>query len=79
MRIMVTSIVAVVVLAVAAGLILAIIQKPTYEARALPTVRIDDPGHNLVGSDWSGLYKSLTPKPTSQAPTAHQIGAASPE
>jgi hypothetical protein len=58
MRIIVTSMVVAVLLASAAGAVLSTAQKPVYQGRAMPTVRIDDPGENLVGPDWSGLYKT---------------------
>jgi uncharacterized protein involved in exopolysaccharide biosynthesis len=58
MRIIVASIVAALLLAAGAGLVLSRTQRPTYQARAMPTVRIDDPGENLVGRDWSGLNGS---------------------
>jgi hypothetical protein len=57
MRIIVTSILAAVVLAIGAGLILHRMQKPVYQVDAMSTVRISDPGTNLVGPDWSGLPK----------------------
>jgi hypothetical protein len=57
MKIIVTAVVASFLLAVGVGLILSAAQKPVYEVQAFPTVRIDDPGHNLVGPDWSGLYR----------------------
>jgi uncharacterized protein involved in exopolysaccharide biosynthesis len=58
MRIIVTSIIAAVLLAVGAGAVLSSAQKPVYQTRAMPSVRIDDPGNNLVGLDWSGLPKA---------------------
>jgi hypothetical protein len=57
-RVIVTSILAAVLLALGAGVLLSLSQKPVYQAEAPPSVRIGDPGHNLVGPDWSGLYKS---------------------
>ena len=63
MRIIVTSIIAAVLLAVSAGAALSTAQKPVYQTRAMPSVRIDDPGNNLVGADWSGLPKA-TPNGT---------------
>jgi uncharacterized protein involved in exopolysaccharide biosynthesis len=79
MRIILASIMAVILLAVAAGLIFARTQKLVYEARALPTVRIDDdPGHNLVGPDWSGLPTSSAPEQASHV-TRRELGAATPE
>ena len=29
-------------------------QEPVYSAQPGPGVRVGDPGHNLVGQDWSG-------------------------
>lgn len=55
MGILVTSIIAAILLAVSAGLVLSTSQRPAYEAQVLPAVRLDDPGHNLVGRDWSGV------------------------
>jgi hypothetical protein len=55
MGILVISIIAAILLAVSAGLVLSTSQRPAYEARVLPTVRLDDPGHNLVGRDWTGI------------------------
>jgi hypothetical protein len=57
MQIIVTSIVVALLLAAGAGLVLSGTQKPTYQARVMPSVRIDDPGENLVGPDWSGLSR----------------------
>ena len=55
MGILVTSIIAAVLLAVGAGLVLSTSQRPVYEVQSLPAVRLDDPGHNLVGRDWTGI------------------------
>jgi hypothetical protein len=58
MPIILTSSIVAVLLAVSVGLALTRMQQPAYVAKAMPeTVRIDDPGHNLVGPDWSGLNK----------------------
>jgi uncharacterized protein involved in exopolysaccharide biosynthesis len=57
MSTIVTSIVAAFALAVGAGVVFCKMQKPVYVAEAAPSVRISDPGDNLVGADWSGLYK----------------------
>jgi uncharacterized protein involved in exopolysaccharide biosynthesis len=57
MKIIVTAIVASFLLAGGVGLILSATQKPVYQVQAFPTVRLDDPGHNLVGPDWSGLNR----------------------
>jgi hypothetical protein len=58
MKIIVTAIVASFLLAAGAGLILSAMQKPVYEVHSFPSVRLDDPGHNLVGPDWSGLNRA---------------------
>jgi hypothetical protein len=58
MKIVLTSIVVAVLLAAGVGYLLSTMQKPVYEARAAPSVRIGDPGHNLVGPDWSGLNRT---------------------
>jgi hypothetical protein len=42
------------VLAVVAGLGLHSMQKPVYVSQPMPSVRVGDPGHNLVGPSWSG-------------------------
>jgi hypothetical protein len=57
MKIIVTAVVVSFLLAAGVGLILSAMQKPVYEVQAFPTVRLDDPGHNLVGPDWSGLNR----------------------
>jgi hypothetical protein len=58
MKIIVMSIVVALLLAAGAGLILSVAQKPVYEVYASPSVRLGDPGHNLVGPDWSGLNRA---------------------
>jgi hypothetical protein len=58
MKIIMTSIVAAVLLAAGVGLIFSMTQKAVYEVQAFPSVRLDDPGHNLVGPDWSGLNRA---------------------
>lgn len=58
MRVILTSIVVAVLIAVAAGLVMGSGQKAIYQAQEMPAVRIGDPGHNLVGPDWSGLHSS---------------------
>jgi hypothetical protein len=45
---------AAVVLAVGAGYVLRSYQEPAYERYTTPSVRVGDPGENLVGRDWSG-------------------------
>jgi hypothetical protein len=62
MRILVTSIVVAVLLAAGAGLILSTMQRPVYEVQAGPSVRLDDPGYNLVGPGWNGLGRANEPE-----------------
>ena len=45
---------AAVVLAVGAGFVLRSYQEPAYERYTTQSVRVGDPGENLVGADWSG-------------------------
>ncbi|WP_187144392.1 hypothetical protein [Microvirga massiliensis] len=49
MRIMILSILTAIVLALAAASVLSSMQQPAYEAYATSSVRIGDPGDNLVG------------------------------
>lgn len=57
MKIIVTSIVASVILAVAASFLLGEAQRPAYEAFATGSTRVGNPGDNLVGRTWSGLNR----------------------
>jgi hypothetical protein len=43
-----------VVLAIIVSLVLGTRQRTAYESFATDSVRVGDPGHNLVGPDWSG-------------------------
>jgi hypothetical protein len=52
-----------VVLAVFSGLTLYSMQKPVYQSQPMPSVRVGDPGHNLVGPSWSG---NPSPRKTSE-------------
>jgi hypothetical protein len=54
MPVILASIALAVVLAVISGLALYSMQKPVYESQPMPSVRVGDPGHNLVGPSWSG-------------------------
>jgi hypothetical protein len=63
MKIIVTAIMVSLLLAAGAGLILSTMQKPVYEVHSFPSVRLDDPGHNLVGPDWSGLNRANETNP----------------
>ena len=43
-----------VVIAIIVSLVLGTQQRTAYESFATEGVRVGDPGHNLVGPDWSG-------------------------
>ena len=47
-----------IVISLAMGYVLYASERPVYRTDAAPSVRIDHPGDNLVGPDWSGLYKT---------------------
>lgn len=57
MPVIIGSIVLAGILAAGAGYVLLRSQEPVYEAQPLPSVRVGNPGYNLVGPDWSGLNK----------------------
>jgi hypothetical protein len=48
-------------IAVIAGFVLAEVQKPSFEAYTTPSVRIGDPGENLVGPNWTRGQKADEP------------------
>ena len=55
MKIVLASIAAALVLAIGASVVLNESQRPAYEAYSSPSgARVGDPGHNLVGPNWSG-------------------------
>lgn len=54
MPVILASIALAAVLAVVAGLGLYSMQEPVYQSQPMPSVRVGDPGHNLVGPNWSG-------------------------
>ena len=54
MKVILASIVIAIVLGGAAALVLNTTQRPAYEAYSTSGVRVGDPGHNLVGENWSG-------------------------
>lgn len=54
MRVFFSGLVAAIVLGVAAGVILRGAQDPVYESYSSSSVRIGEPGDNLVGRSWSG-------------------------
>jgi hypothetical protein len=73
MPVILASIALAAVLAVIAGLGLYSMQEPVYQSQPMPSVRVGDPGHNLVGSNWSGNPPAprdaeRTANPTSREP-----------
>ena len=70
MRVLLSGIgVALVVGLVAAG-ILSVVQTPSHEVHSSTSVRVGEPGHNLVGEQWSGNPDRPARDPSlSQAPT----------
>jgi uncharacterized protein involved in exopolysaccharide biosynthesis len=60
MRVIFSAILTSIALGVVAGLVFSVAQTPVYEAQPRSGVRVGDPGHNLVGPEWSGLYPTDT-------------------
>ena len=54
LRMVVLEVIGAVVLAILVSLVLGTQQRTAYESFATEGVRVGDPGHNLVGPDWSG-------------------------
>ena len=54
MPVILASIALAMVLAVVSGLGLFSMQRPVYQSQPMQSVRVGDPGHNLVGPNWSG-------------------------
>jgi hypothetical protein len=54
MKMVVLGVVVAIVLAGLVSLVLGTRQRTAYESFATESVRVGDPGHNLVGPDWSG-------------------------
>jgi hypothetical protein len=54
MKVILGAVVIAIVLGVAAAFILESTQTPAYEAYSTSGTRVGDPGHNLVGPNWSG-------------------------
>jgi hypothetical protein len=58
MGVLVAGIVAAVALAVVAAVVLRSAQNPVYEVYSTSSVRIGEPGSNLVGPEWTGNPKA---------------------
>jgi hypothetical protein len=56
-KVILSSIVASVLLAVVASFLLGEAQEPAYQAFATSSTRVGNPGDNLVGSTWNGLNR----------------------
>jgi hypothetical protein len=54
MKAFLLSVAVAIVLGAAAAAILDATQQRAYEAYATSAARVSDPGHNLVGREWSG-------------------------
>jgi hypothetical protein len=54
MKVILTSLLIALVIGVAASLILTPQHRPAYEVYSTESVRVGDPGNNLVGENWSG-------------------------
>ncbi|HEY7386307.1 MAG TPA: hypothetical protein VH743_21820 [Beijerinckiaceae bacterium] len=54
MKVIFVSLAAAIVLAVGAALILNTTQRPAYEVYTGAGADVRDPGHNLVGENWTG-------------------------
>ena len=54
MRMILTGIVVAIVIAIGAGYVLRSGQEPSWQAFSSDSTRVGDPGHNLVGQNWSG-------------------------
>jgi hypothetical protein len=74
MRVIVSGIVVAIVLAALAGIAYDAAQKPVYELQPMPSVRVGDPGSNLVGQGWSG---NPGPSPSDSAESNKRTGGSS--
>ncbi|MDQ6437670.1 hypothetical protein RB623_26770 [Mesorhizobium sp. LHD-90] len=54
MRMILTGIVVAAVIAIGAGYLLQARQEPAWQAFSTESTRVGDPGHNLVGQNWTG-------------------------
>jgi hypothetical protein len=54
MKVILGAILVAIVLGVGAALILNTTQKPAYEVYSTSGASVRDPGHNLVGENWTG-------------------------
>jgi hypothetical protein len=54
MKMIFASVLIAIVIGVAAAFILNTVQRPAYEVYSTSSTRVGEPGHNLVGENWSG-------------------------
>jgi hypothetical protein len=54
MKVIFASVLIAIVIGVAAAFILNTAQRPAYEVYSTSSTRVGEPGHNLVGENWSG-------------------------
>jgi hypothetical protein len=54
MRMILTGIVLAIVIAIGAVYVLRAQQEPSWQVFSTDSTRVGDPGHNLVGQNWSG-------------------------
>ena len=54
MKVILASVLIAIAIGVVAAFVLNTTQRPAYEVYTTQSVRVGDPGHNLVGENWSG-------------------------
>ena len=54
MKVIFASVLIAIVIGVVAAFVLDATQRPAYEVYSTSSVRVGDPGHKLVGENWSG-------------------------
>ncbi|EHK56526.1 hypothetical protein [Allomesorhizobium alhagi] len=58
MGMILTGIVVAIAIAIGAGYFMNAEQRPSWEVYSTPSSRVGDPGHNLVGTGWTGEPES---------------------
>ena len=54
MKVILASVLIAIAIGIAAAFVLNNTQRTAYEVYSTQSVRVGDPGHNLVGENWSG-------------------------
>ncbi len=75
MKTIIVAVLAATVVALGTGWAFIASQEPVYQAQPLPSVRIGDPGHNLVGPSWSGQPRTDSQHNERAGPEVSQVGA----